>query len=58
MVRIALLNDGPASGRLNVGLYGRTRHNFAISREDVAKFMLDRIANHDFVREAPGISAG
>lgn len=56
MVRVALLTDGPATKRLNVGLYGHAPHNFAISREDAAKFMLDRATKHDFVREAPGIS--
>lgn len=58
MVRLALLKDRPASGRLNVGLYGSTRHSFAISREDVASFMLDQIGTRDFVNEAPGISSG
>ncbi len=58
MVRVALLKDRPASGRLNVGLYGHTRHTFAISREDVARFMLDQIASRDFVYKAPGISSG
>ena len=57
MVRVALLKDRPASGRLNVGLYGITRHSLAIPREDVAKFMLDQIGSRDFVNKAPGLSS-
>ncbi|MDA8519262.1 NAD(P)-dependent oxidoreductase [Acidovorax sp. NCPPB 4044] len=58
MVRVAFLTQRPASGRLNVGLYGATRHSMAVSREAVAAFMFDRIAEPGSIRSAPGISAG
>jgi putative NADH-flavin reductase len=58
MARLAILTNGKASKKLNVGLYGHTRHSLTISREDVAGFMLDKIASRDIVRQAPGISAG
>ena len=57
MVRVGFLKSQPGSHRLNVGLYGRTKHSLSISREDVAKFMFDQISNREFVRCAPGISA-
>lgn len=57
MVRVALLKDLPATRRLNVGLYGRTKHVLAIPRADVASFMFDQIEDRAFVRQAPGISA-
>ncbi|MBB5350930.1 uncharacterized protein YbjT (DUF2867 family) [Haloferula luteola] len=57
MVRVAFLNDRPATTALNVGVYGRTRHTIAISREDVAQFMLDQISSREFIRKTPGISA-
>jgi len=56
MVRVALLKDLPASHRLNVGLYGHTRHSLGISRADVASFMFDQAENRAFVRQSPGIS--
>jgi putative NADH-flavin reductase len=57
MVRVALLKDLPASHRLNVGLYGHTRHSLGISRADVASFMFDQAENRAFIRQSTGISA-
>lgn len=57
MVRLALLNNYPACQRLNVGVYGFTKHSMAISREDVAIFMFDQIHEKQYIRQAPGISA-
>lgn len=57
MVRVALLKDLPASHRMNVGLYGHTRHSLGISRADVASFMFDQAENRAFIRQSPGISA-
>ena len=56
MVRVGFLKSQPGSHRLNVGLYGHTKHSLSISREDVARFMFDQIENREFVRRAPGIS--
>lgn len=58
MVRVGFLNDRPASKRLNVGLYGHTRHTLSVSRAEVAAFMFEQIARSDFVHKAPGLSTG
>ncbi len=55
MVRAAVLKSDPAS-RINIGLYGHTKHSWTVNREDLAIFMLDQISRDDFVRQAPGIS--
>lgn len=57
MVRVAFLKDGPAAQRLNIGVYGHTRHSMTVSREEVAKFMFDQIQSRDFIRKAPGVSS-
>lgn len=57
MVRVAFLKDLPASHRLNVGLYGITKHSLVVSREDLARFMFEQIGDHAYLRQAPGISA-
>jgi putative NADH-flavin reductase len=56
MVRVAILKNGPALGRLNVGLYGHTKHSMTVRRADVAEFMFDQIESREFIRSAPGIS--
>lgn len=57
MVRVAFLKDGPAAERLNIGVYGHTKHSMTVLREDVAKFMFDQIQSRDFIRKAPGVSS-
>jgi putative NADH-flavin reductase len=57
IVRVPFLNNKPASKKLNVGLYGHTKHSQFLSREDVAIFMLDQISEHKYICQAPGISA-
>lgn len=57
MVRVAILKSKPASGQLNVGLYGHSRHSLTVSREDVAVFMFDQMSNRGFINQAPGISS-
>lgn len=56
MVRAAVLKDRPASARLNVGLYGHTRHSLTVSRADLAAFMFDQVSNRESFNRAPGIS--
>lgn len=56
IVRVANLTNKPASGKLNVGLYGRTKHSLTVTREDVAIFMLDQLDGRDFLGKSPGIS--
>lgn len=57
LVRAGFLKDRPASKRLNVGLYGHTKHSLTLSRENLARFMFDQISNRDHVMKAPGISS-
>lgn len=57
MVWVGFLKNRPASGRLNVGLYGRTKHSLTSSREEVARFMLDQVWDREFVNRAPGHSS-
>jgi putative NADH-flavin reductase len=57
MVRVPFLKNRPASNRLNVGLYGHSKHSLTISREDVARFMFNQISSREFVHQAPGISS-
>jgi len=62
MVRVAFLTDRSASGKLNIGLYGRTRHSMTVARADLAVFMFNQISsrevvNNEYVGKAPGISA-
>lgn len=56
LVRVAFLNNNPASSHLNVGLYGQTKHSMTLSREEVAMFMFDQLLNGQFINMAPGIS--
>ncbi|MEQ4510870.1 MAG: SDR family oxidoreductase [Dickeya sp.] len=56
LVRIPNLKDGPANGQVDVGWYGRTRLSMKLSRGNLAKFLVDQVANKTFVRAAPGIA--
>lgn len=58
LVRLAVLTDGAVAKRLNVGLYGCTKHSFTVSRRSVATFMLDQLVTGAFVGRAPGVSTG
>ncbi|MCA6937682.1 NAD(P)-dependent oxidoreductase [Pectobacterium versatile] len=58
LVRVAFLNNNPASSYLNVGLYGQTKHSMTLSREEVATFMFDQLFDGQFIKMAPGISTG
>lgn len=53
---VGVLNDRPASGQLNVGPCGRSPHTLKLSREDLARFMFDQIADPQHIQQAPGIS--
>ncbi|MFS8116066.1 NAD(P)H-binding protein [Rhizobium jaguaris] len=57
MVRIAILKSDPAFRRINIGLYGHTKHSWTVNREDLAIFKLDQISHGDFVHQAPGIGS-
>jgi hypothetical protein len=56
LVRIPNLKDGPAIGKVDVGWYGRTKLSMKLSRGDLAKFLVDQVADKVFVQAAPGIA--
>lgn len=56
LVRIPYLNNGPANGAIDVGWYGRSKLSMKLSRGDLAKFLVDQVADKTFVRAAPGIA--
>lgn len=58
MVRAGFLKDRPGSERLNVGLYGHSKHSLTLNRGDLARFMFDQISSREHVLQAPGISSG
>ena len=56
LVRIPNLKDGPADGKVDVGWYGKTKLGTKLSRGNLAKFLLDQVADKTFLRAAPGIA--
>lgn len=56
LVRIPNLKDGPADGKVDVGWYGKTRLGTKLSRGNLAKFLVDQVADKTFLRAAPGIA--
>lgn len=56
LVRIPCLDDGPATGRIDVGWYGRARLGMKLSGVDLARFFVDQVTDRTFVRAAPGIA--
>ncbi|TWB52932.1 NAD(P)-dependent oxidoreductase [Nitrospirillum viridazoti] len=56
LVRIPNLKDGPAIGQIDVGWYGKTKLGMKLSRGNLAKFLVDQVADRDYVRAAPGIA--
>jgi putative NADH-flavin reductase len=58
LVRIPNLKDGPAVGKVDVGWYGKTKLGTKLSRGNLAKFLVDQVADKTFLRAAPGIANG
>lgn len=58
LVRIPFLKDGPASGKIDVGWYGRTKLGSKLSRGNLAEFLVGQVTDKKFVRAAPGIANG
>jgi putative NADH-flavin reductase len=56
LVRVPFLKDGPATGQIHIGWFGRTKLGMKLSRGNLAKFLIDQIAAEEFVRKAPGIA--
>ncbi len=58
LVRIPNLKDGPATGQVDVGWYGKTKLGMKLSRGNLAKFLVDQVAGKEYVRAAPAIADG
>jgi len=56
IVRVPLLNDKPASGKVRIGYPGQGILGTFLSRSDLAAFVLDETQNRRFVHQAPMIS--
>jgi len=58
LVRIPFLKDGPATGRIAVGWYGRAKLGLKLSRGNLATFLVDQVTSQDHIHAAPGIADG
>ncbi|KIF77928.1 hypothetical protein QR77_37090 [Streptomyces sp. 150FB] len=56
LVRVAKLNDKPATGAIKVGHYGHGVVDLSISRADMAAFLLSQVTDETYLRNAPAIS--
>jgi len=56
IVRLAILNNKPKSGKVKVGYVGSGEVGTQIRRADIADFMLKQIENTKYLRQAPAIS--
>jgi putative NADH-flavin reductase len=56
LVRVPLLNEKPQTKSVRVGYLGQGTVKTAISRADLAWFMLEQVKSDDHVRKAPAIS--
>ena len=56
IVRLALLNNNPKTGKVKTGYAGRGEVGTRISRADVADFMLKQVEHTEYMRQAPAIS--
>lgn len=56
IVRLAILNNKPKSGKVKVGYVGSGEVGTQIRRADIADFMLKQITDTNYLREAPAIS--
>ncbi|MFI0369949.1 NAD(P)-dependent oxidoreductase [Actinomadura sp. 1N219] len=56
LVRVAKLNDKPATGDIKVGHYGHGVVNLSINRADMAAFLLSQVTDETYLRNAPAIS--
>jgi hypothetical protein len=55
VVRVPMLTDDPASGRIKVGMVGKGMGP-RISRADMAAFILEQVSSAKYIRKAPAIS--
>lgn len=56
LVRVAKLNDAPATGEVKVGHYGHGVVGLSLSRADMAAFLLAQVTDTTHLRAAPAIS--
>jgi putative NADH-flavin reductase len=56
IVRVSMLNNHPASGKIRAGYLGRKQVVTNISRADLAAFMLSQIQVKTYLNQAPAIS--
>ena len=56
IVRLAILNNKPKSGKVKAGYVGTGEVATQISRADIADFMLKQITDTKYLHEAPAIS--
>ncbi|WP_328718693.1 NAD(P)H-binding protein [Streptomyces sp. NBC_00247] len=56
LVRVAKLDNGPATGEIKVGHYGHAVVGLSLSRADMASFLLGQVTDLTHLREAPAIS--
>jgi putative NADH-flavin reductase len=56
IARFIAPKDGPAKGTVRAGFLGRDKLGSAITRADIATFLLDQVSDTRFLRAAPAIS--
>jgi putative NADH-flavin reductase len=56
IARFTRPTDGPAKATVRAGFLGRDRLGSAITRADIATFLLDQLGDTRFIRAAPAIS--
>ena len=56
IARFTRPTDGPATGNMRAGFLGRDKLGAAITRVDIATFLLDQLDDTGFIRAAPAIS--
>ena len=55
IVRLSLLNNNPKSGNVKVGYISKGQVGTAISRADLADFILKQVVDKNYLRKAPAI---
>lgn len=57
LVRLPMLSNKPATGKLNIGYTGEGKVNlFSLSREDLADFLIKQIGDTKYIKKSPVIS--
>lgn len=56
LVRVPLLNEKPMTKQLQIGYIGQKKLKTALSRTDLAWFMLEQTSSKEFIQMAPVIS--